>query len=92
MQFNPITKELFTDKNEFVKKMHCPFNQKWDSMADKHTSYRLCVICEHKVVDTSFLSDEQLLEMVRQNPATCLKVHLSQQNLKIKTNGMVEKK
>jgi hypothetical protein len=32
------------------------------------------------------LKDEQLFEMVRQNPSTCLKIDLNQSNLKIVVN------
>jgi hypothetical protein len=47
---------------------------------------RKCTNCNHLIVDTERLSDEDLLKIVRQNPDTCLKIDLNQDNLKIVSN------
>lgn len=94
MKFDPITKELFTDNNEFIKKMHCPYVMNWDSLkeVENNSCVRSCSVCDQLIVDTAYLEDIELLKMVRNKPDTCLKVDLNQHNIKIITNGILEKK
>ncbi|KAF0128497.1 MAG: hypothetical protein FD155_3239 [Bacteroidetes bacterium] len=92
MKFNPLTKEIYTDKDEFVKTMNCPYKMSWDNLEAAYSNMRKCATCNHLIVDTEVLTDDELLKMVRQNPATCLKIDLNQQNIKIVTNGILGQK
>lgn len=92
MKFNPLTKEIYTDKGEFVKTMNCPYKMNWDNLETTIINMRKCGNCDHLIVDTEVLTDDELLKMVRQNPAICLKIDLNQQNIKIVTNGILGKK
>ena len=92
MKFNPLTKEIYTDKGEFVKTMNCPYKMSWDNLETTIINMRKCANCDHLIVDTEVLTDDELLKMVRQNPAICLKIDLNQQNIKIVTNGIFGKK
>jgi hypothetical protein len=83
MKFNPLTKEIFTDNDEFIKKLFCPLKLSWSSLQAKSETTRTCVHCHHTVLDTKFVTDEALLNVVRENPNTCLKVNLEQHNIKI---------
>jgi hypothetical protein len=86
MKFNPITKSLYTDNGQFVKKLNCPYKINWEDMEVIDSTNRKCLNCDHMVVDTATLTDEQLFEMVRQNSSTCFKIDLNQSNLKIVLN------
>jgi hypothetical protein len=92
MKFNPLTKEIYTDKGEFVKTMNCPYKMNWDNLETTIINMRKCANCDHLIVDTEVLTDDELLKMVRQNPDICLKIDLNQQNIKIVTNGVLGKK
>lgn len=92
MKFDPITKNIFTDKNEFVKKMHCPYTISWDELVVSNSTHRKCSNCDHLILDTAEITDEELLLLVTQNPDTCLKIDLNQENLKIVSNGLLEQK
>lgn len=87
MKFDPLTKKVYSDKDEFVKTMNCPYKMSWDQLEVTNSSFRKCSSCDHLIVDTEGLSDDQLLKIVRQNPETCLKIDLNQQNVKIISNG-----
>ncbi len=87
MKFDPLTKKVYTDKDEFVKAMNCPYKMSWDQLEVTNSSFRKCSNCDHLIVDTEGLSDDQLLKIVRQKPETCLKIDLNQQNVKIISNG-----
>ena len=92
MKFNPLTKEIYTDKGEFVKTMNCPYKMSWDNLETTIINMRKCANCDHLIVDTEVLTDDELFKMVRQNPTICLKIDLNQQNVKIVTNGILGKK
>ena len=87
MKFDPIDKELYTDDGRLIKKLHCPFKISWDNLEPAAPNYRKCSMCDNSIVDTKYLTDEQLLSMMEQKPETCLKVDLNQENLKIFSNG-----
>jgi hypothetical protein len=92
MKFDPLTKNIYSDNDEFVKTMNCPYKMSWDQLEVTNSSFRKCSNCDHFIVDTEGLSDDQLLNIVRQNPETCLKIDLNQQNLKIISNGFWKQK
>ena len=92
MKFDPLTKDIYTDKDEFVKTMNCPYKISWDKLEATNTTLRKCANCDHLIFDTEVLTDDDLLKIVRQNPDTCLKIDLNQHNLKLVTNGILEQK
>jgi len=82
MQFNPVTKSLYTDKGEFIKKMHCPHNVTWETLVgDKSENLRHCNKCGNKIYDAVYLTDDEALDMARLNPTVCFKLDEKQLNL-----------
>ena len=92
MKFDPITKEIYTDKNEFVKRMNCPVKMNWDNLEETNSTSRKCANCEQLIVDTKFLSDDEFLNVMIENPDTCLKIDLNQHNVKLISNGFLRQK
>ncbi|NGX85290.1 hypothetical protein [Aequorivita sp. KMM 9714] len=90
MKFDPITKEVYTDKGEFVKTLNCPYKMSWDKLEVINSSSRKCVNCDHLIIDTENLTDHNLLDIIKQNPQTCLKIDLNQQNIQIISNGRIK--
>ena len=91
MKFNPITKEVFTDNNEFIKKMHCPCGMTWSDLEpiDKSSSKK-CSTCNQSIIDTEFLTDTEVLSLVIKHPQTCLKIDLNQKNIRLLAHGILE--
>jgi len=85
MKFNPITNKLYTDDNKLIKKMHCPYpSLKWSDLSSIDSSVsRFCNICEHNVIATKDYSDKALLQLLQEEPSTCLKIDFNQENLRI---------
>ena len=92
MKFDPLTKDIYTDKDEFLKRLNCPFKMRWENLEATNSTFRKCANCDHLIVDTEVLSDDDLVKIVRQNPNTCLKIDLNQHNIKIVLNGILEQK
>lgn len=92
MKFDPLTKDIYTDKNEFLKTMNCPYKMSWDNIEASTSTLRKCANCNHLIIDTKGLTDDDLLEIVIKNPDTCLKIDLNQHNIKIISNGILGQK
>lgn len=92
MKFNPLTQKLYTDSGELVKEMYCPYNVSWEQMKSVHSAGRKCDRCNHVVHDTKSLSEDEILQMVQQNPKICFKIDLNQNNLKIITDGLIQQR
>ena len=92
MKFNPLTKEIYSDNDQFIKKMNCLYKINWDNLEHINSTMRKCENCNHLIVDTEFFSDEYIISMVKDEPDTCLKIDLNQKNIKIVTNGVREQK
>ena len=85
MQINIDSKELFTDMGQFIKKLSCPYKMKWEELKPngKDNRTRQCSTCDHAIIDTAFCTDEDLLQLVKNNKESCFKINLNQDNLKI---------
>lgn len=84
MKFDRETKELFTDAGELIKVLHCPLRMRWTQLGVTSGSpHRICASCDHRVLDTSALSDADVLAAVRADPSTCVCVRASQPNLSL---------
>lgn len=86
MKYNPITKEVFSDEGQLIKKLDCPFRVKWEDLNDHHSTFRKCLNCDRSILDTKYLSEEELIETMNKDPNTCLKLDFNQDNVKIITN------
>lgn len=85
MKYNPITKTLYADDSKLIKKMHCPYpSLKWSELYSTDDSIdKFCSICERNILDTKEFSDEALLKLLQNEPDTCLKIDLNQENIRI---------
>ncbi|MFZ4620299.1 MAG: hypothetical protein ACOYNS_07060 [Bacteroidota bacterium] len=85
MKINPITKELFTDDGELIKRLHCPHSLRWDEQidVDGRSSNAICAHCEHEIIDTKGYGDRELLHVVMNKEKCCLKLDLEQENIKV---------
>ena len=62
MKYKVDTRELFTDNGLFVKKMQCQISVDWDIMIpSKNEMERICIHCNKSVLNTEFLSDDEVL-------------------------------
>ena len=84
MKFDPVSKRLYTDDCQLIKKLECRFPVRWEEMppTDK-PGVRWCGICEDKVTDTAGFSDEEVADMVQQNSSACIKVSPAQGNITV---------
>jgi hypothetical protein len=83
MKFDPISRALYTDEGQFLKILHCPMRKRWQELnLTGPEAHRNCNHCERIVFDTAELSDLQIVELLHDDPDTCLKVSLDQSNIR----------
>ena len=93
MKFNPNTREIFTNDNQLIKKMDCPYDMDWDQLSPSgDANSRNCGQCNRAIVDTATLSDHELLNRLKKTPHTCLKIDFDQNNIQITTNGLIHQR
>ncbi len=78
MKFDPINKDVYTDDGEFIKQLYCPYKIHWDNLEISNNTFRRCMNCDQLIVDTAFLSDYEILNLIRNNPNTCLETLTNQ--------------
>lgn len=84
MQFNPKTQALYTDSGELIKVLHCPLRKQWDQLAPQTaTPHRVCDSCARQILNTTEMSDAEVLSAVRADPSTCLAVDRKHPNTRI---------
>ena len=83
MKFNPSTKALFTNEGILIKKLHCPYGVKWDSLPREQISYRHCAMCGKNIFDISHMNDKELMGIVENDPKICLKLDISNPNIRV---------
>ena len=88
MKFNPVTKHLFTDGNQLIKKLNCPFNLNWEDLElTKSQGRKRCQLCNKEIIDTENMTESYLVQKMKQNPNLCLKVDLDQANIRVEINN-----
>jgi len=87
MKYNPLTNELLTDDAMLLKKLHCPFAQRWEHMSEAMPEYRICNHCATAVHDTALLNEDEVKQLITDDAHACFKVNLNQDNLTITYNN-----
>lgn len=83
MKFNPTTKQLFTNEGVLIKKLHCPYEVKWDSLGTVASRQRYCGFCDKNIIDIVHLDDKAVLAIVAQDPSACLKLDIRDPNIRV---------
>lgn len=83
MKFNPTTKKLYTSDNVFIKRLHCPWNMRWQDMSEINAQQRHCASCEKNVMDIQGLSDAEVLAIAQQDKNACFKLNINSSNIQV---------
>ncbi len=91
MVYNPITHQLFADDGSFIKTLHCPLNKQWEDLNSTITlKARLCDSCNKQIYDSALLKENELINLIKNDPHTCIKIDLNQENIYLTHQTYVE--
>ena len=69
------SKGLFSSKSKISVKMQCPKVVDWETMQPGQNNLeKICSQCNKSVVDADSLSEDELIDLLKKNPETCVKM------------------
>ena len=84
MKFDPATRSLMTDDGQLIKQLSCHRKMHLGQLQpEPQTGHWHCAACEHQVLDTALLDEQQLQTAVAEKPDICLLVRRGQPNVEI---------
>ena len=71
---NIIDKKIFTQEGKYLKTIECPKKILASDLEQKDTQTLYCNNCEKDIIDTQYISEIELINILTKNKETCLKI------------------
>lgn len=68
--------DIYADNGKWLKKMACPKAVNYRDMTRISDQIAMCQQCERVVYNTDFMSETDIVELLEDDPQSCLKVSL----------------
>ncbi len=69
-----IDKDIFTEKGELLKTIDCPKKVSLKDLMKNKDKSLYCKNCEKNIIDTEYMSEENLINILKKDKNTCLKI------------------
>lgn len=76
MTIKIVNKTMYASDGEKLKEISCPKDVSSSKLTKKSDEHFSCNQCQRAVVNTDFLSEDELITLLRGNPETCLYINL----------------
>lgn len=82
MKFIKNSRRLYSQNGTLIKELYCPKKVVNSDLklSEDGINYD-CKYCQSKILDTSYLTEKQIITIVKKNPNTCLKISTNQKNI-----------
>lgn len=67
---------IYTGNGEWLKKMSCPKPVSYREMKQISNQAAMCRECNRMVHNTDFMSESDIVELLKEDPQACLKISL----------------
>lgn len=87
VEFDPIHRILRDTEGQILKKVRCPKLKSWSTLAENSNAQapkRHCDSCDKSVIDTAYLSYDEIVEAVKHDPQVCFRIRSNQDNIIVK--------
>ena len=71
---NIIDKKIFTQEGKYLKTIECPNKISAGDLEQKDEQTLYCNNCEKDIIDTQYISEKELVKILKKNKDTCLKI------------------
>ena len=71
---NIIDKKIFTQEGKYLKTIQCPKKISASDFEQKNQQTLYCNNCEKDIIDTQYTSENELINILKKNKDTCLKI------------------
>lgn len=68
--------QIIDEKGTVLKTVSCPKRILDSDLESPNASKSLCTQCDRDVINTDYLSESQIIELLKEDPTTCLKINL----------------
>ena len=73
--FKIQNKNIYSSDGKFLKEIHCPKNVSPENL-DKVSEIEFnCMFCEKKVINTDYLDEAEITNLISEDPSICLSIH-----------------
>ena len=67
-------KKIYAENGSFLKKINCPKKVKVSDLQKKCDKKLLCKSCDQNILDTEYMSEKELCQILEKDKSTCLKI------------------
>ena len=67
-------KKIFTQEGKYLKTIQCPKKISASDLEQKDEQTLYCNNCEKDIIDTQYISEKGLVNILKKNKDTCLKI------------------
>ncbi len=71
---NIIDKDIYTEKGELLKTIDCPKKVSLKDLRTDKDKTLYCKNCEKNILNTEHMSEDKLIEILKKDKDTCLKI------------------
>ena len=68
-------KNIYSSDGKFLKKIHCPINVSIANLNKVSEIEFNCKFCEKKVINTDYLDEVEITNLIGEDPTICLSIH-----------------
>ena len=73
---NIIDMKIFTQEGKYLKTIQCPKKISVSDLEQKDEQTLYCNNCEKDIIDTQYISEKELVNILKKNKNICLKISL----------------
>ena len=67
-------KKIYAENGLFLKKIYCPKKITVSDLQNKSDKKLLCKSCDQNILDTEYMSEKELCQILEKDKSTCLKI------------------
>ena len=71
---NIIDEKIFTKEGEYLKSINCPEKVSIKDLKKEKDKSLYCNNCEKSILDTDYISEDKLIEILEKDKNICLKI------------------
>ena len=71
---NIVGKKIFNQEGEYLKTIECPKKISSIDLEIKDEQTLYCNNCKKDIIDTQYISEKELIKILKKNKDTCLKI------------------
>jgi len=72
--FTVKNKKIYAENGSFLKKIDCPKKITVSDLQNKSDKKLLCKSCDQNILDTEYMSEKELCQILEKDKSTCLKI------------------